>query len=78
MTPEATEAAIVDLVTSYIGEVVDGDSPLAQQGLDSLAAMELRQKLQVDFRVQVSNKEYQYTFSYSLMRSRHCSQRLLP
>ena len=47
MTTEANEAAIVDLGTSYVGKGVDRDTPMAQQGLDSLAAMELRQKLQV-------------------------------
>ena len=32
---------------ALVGEAVDADQPLAAQGLDSLAAMELRQKLQV-------------------------------
>ena len=32
---------------ALVGEAVDMDQPLAAQGLDSLAAMELRQKLQV-------------------------------
>ncbi len=31
---------------ALVGEAVDVDVPLATQGLDSLAAMELRQKLQ--------------------------------
>ena len=43
----AIEQTITDLVTSYVGEAAARDVPLAQQGLDSLAAMELRQKLQV-------------------------------
>ena len=50
MTQAASEAAVVDLVTSYVGEIADRNAPLAQQGLDSLAAMELRQKLQVELR----------------------------
>ena len=32
---------------ALVGEAVDVDLPLATQGLDSLAAMELRQMLQV-------------------------------
>ena len=44
----ATIAQIVtELVVSYVGNDVQRDMPLAQQGLDSLASMELRQKLQV-------------------------------
>lgn len=41
------QSTISDLVRSYVGDEVDANAPLAQQGLDSLAAMELRQKLQV-------------------------------
>ncbi|KAK9803914.1 hypothetical protein WJX72_004698 [[Myrmecia] bisecta] len=40
------EADILELVRSYVGANVRLDQPLASQGLDSLAAMELRQKLQ--------------------------------
>lgn len=47
---EEVQAAIEGLVKSYIGGTVATDVPLAQQGLDSLAAMELRQKLQVSAR----------------------------
>lgn len=44
----ALEATIMEMVRGYVGDkVVTADEPLAQQGLDSLAAMELRQKLQV-------------------------------
>ncbi len=49
MSQVLNEADIVELVTSYVGEGIDRDVPLAQQGLDSLAAMELHQKLQVGF-----------------------------
>ena len=41
------EADIVALVQDFVGPNVSADQPLAAQGLDSLAAMELRQKLQV-------------------------------
>ncbi len=41
------EAEISALVHGYVGDKVDPTAPLAVQGLDSLAAMELRQKLQV-------------------------------
>ena len=47
MSAAALEAEILALVQSYVGEQVAPDEPLAKQGLDSLAAMELRQKLQV-------------------------------
>lgn len=35
------------MVASFVGRDVAADEPLVAQGLDSLAAMELRQKLQV-------------------------------
>ena len=41
------EATILSLVHDLIGPDVTPDAPLSSQGLDSLAAMELRQKLQV-------------------------------
>ena len=41
------EKLVLEVVQELTGEVVDPDQPLAVQGLDSLAAMELRQKLQV-------------------------------
>lgn len=40
-------SAIVHIVTDLTGSAVAVDRPLAAQGLDSLASMELRQKLQV-------------------------------
>lgn len=43
------EKTIVEVVRELTGESVDPDQPLAGQGLDSLAAMELRQKLQVHY-----------------------------
>ena len=49
MSAAALEAEILALVQSYVEEQVAPDEPLAKQGLDSLAAMELRQKLQVCF-----------------------------
>lgn len=42
----ALRADILDVVRSYVGGNLVTDAPLAKQGLDSLAAMELRQKLQ--------------------------------
>lgn len=45
--PSALEAEIKEMVAGYVGMDVDVSMPLAAQGLDSLAAMELRQKLQV-------------------------------
>ena len=41
------EAAVLEVVAELVGDDVDVGEPLAGQGLDSLAAMELRQKLQV-------------------------------
>lgn len=41
------EKVIMDALQDLIGETVDPAKPLAGQGLDSLAAMELRQKLEV-------------------------------
>ncbi len=41
------EAAVLEVVADLVGDDVDVGEPLAGQGLDSLAAMELRQKLQV-------------------------------
>ena len=41
------EAEILTLVHRFVGANVSAHQPLAAQGLDSLAAMELRQKLQV-------------------------------
>lgn len=41
------EAAVLEVVRDLVGGDVDVGEPLAGQGLDSLAAMELRQKLQV-------------------------------
>jgi acyl carrier protein len=46
MEAATLEKEIKDLVRSYIGDDVSPDEPLNKQGLDSLAAMELRQKLQ--------------------------------
>ncbi|CAL8466746.1 g6282 [Coccomyxa elongata] len=46
LDPETLEAEIRGMVAGYVGEDVDVSMPLAAQGLDSLAAMELRQKLQ--------------------------------
>ena len=43
---ETLEAAVADLVANLTGSRPEPDRPLAAQGLDSLAAMELRQKLQ--------------------------------
>ena len=45
-TAETLEAAVADLVADLTGQRPASDQPLAAQGLDSLAAMELRQKLQ--------------------------------
>ena len=45
--PLTLEAEICGMVAGYVGADVDVSLPLAIQGLDSLAAMELRQKLQV-------------------------------
>lgn len=44
---EDLEGRILGVVQSLIGNDVKVDEPLSKQGLDSLAAMELRQKLQV-------------------------------
>ena len=41
------ELDIIALVQDFVGPNVSAGQPLAAQGLDSLAAMELRQKLQV-------------------------------
>ena len=45
-TSETLQAAVADLVADLTGQRPALDQPLAAQGLDSLAAMELRQKLQ--------------------------------
>lgn len=45
------EEAVLQVVADLVGDGVDVGEPLAGQGLDSLAAMELRQKLQVGFRL---------------------------
>ena len=45
-TSESLEAAVADLVADLTGQRPAVDQPLAAQGLDSLAAMELCQKLQ--------------------------------
>lgn len=45
------EAAVLAVARDLIGGDVDVGEPLAGQGLDSLAAMELRQKLHVSSRV---------------------------
>lgn len=47
LDPQTLEAEICGMVAGYVGTDVDASMPLAAQGLDSLAAMELRQKLQV-------------------------------
>ena len=44
---EDVQAQVLGIVASLTGAEVAPDQPLASQGLDSLAAMELRQKLQV-------------------------------
>lgn len=41
------EAMVLAVVVDLVGEGVDVNEPLSSQGLDSLASMELRQKLQV-------------------------------
>lgn len=47
-SPAAVEAAVRQLVATVLGvEGADPDAPLAAQGLDSLAGLELRQKVQV-------------------------------
>ena len=43
------ETAILDIAGDLIGSQVARDQALASQGLDSLAAMELRRKLQVQY-----------------------------
>lgn len=48
LSPAAIEEAVRQLAGAVLGvEAVDADQPLAEQGLDSLAGLELRQKLQV-------------------------------
>eukprot|EP00884_Botryococcus_braunii_P010404 jgi/Botrbrau1/19365/Bobra.0471s0002.1 len=49
MTRQAIELEIMEMVVGFVGHEVSVDQPLAAQGLDSLAAMELRQKLQERF-----------------------------
>lgn len=46
---EALQRDILETVSSYVGAEVPIDEPLSKLGLDSLAAMELRQKLQACF-----------------------------
>lgn len=41
------QSALVDLVDEVMGSKPSMDSPLASEGLDSLTAMELRQKVEV-------------------------------
>jgi hypothetical protein len=43
----ALQQEILDMVRGFVGADVAVDQPLVAQGLDSLAGMELRQKLQV-------------------------------
>ena len=43
----AIQQQIIDIVKGYVDDDVDVEKPLAMQGLDSLAFMELRQKLEV-------------------------------
>ena len=43
---EAAEAAISGIVNELVGTDVAPDAPLAAQGLDSLAALELRRQLE--------------------------------
>lgn len=45
--PVALQEEMLELVKGFVGADVAPDQPLVSQGLDSLAAMELRQKLQV-------------------------------
>ena len=40
---------MLEVAADLVGGSIDVGEPLAGQGLDSLAAMELRQKLQVSF-----------------------------
>lgn len=47
MRLEKVQAAVLECVKELLGLDVTIDAPLAAQGLDSLAALELRQKLQV-------------------------------
>ena len=47
LSAAALQQQILELVKGFVGSDVSADMPLAAQGLDSLAAMELRQKLQV-------------------------------
>lgn len=41
------QAVVLDIAKGLVGTDIALDAPLTAQGLDSLAAMELRQKLQV-------------------------------
>ncbi len=41
------EEKVIGLVQGYVEAIVDVTKPLILQGMDSLASMELRQKLQV-------------------------------
>lgn len=43
----AIQQQIIAIVKGYVDDDVDMEKPLAMQGLDSLAFMELRQKLEV-------------------------------
>ncbi len=43
----SVQAIVSEIVKGLVGQDVAADAPLVAQGLDSLAAMELRQKLQV-------------------------------
>lgn len=44
---QAIQAVISEIVKDLVGQDVALEAPLVAQGLDSLAAMELRQRLQV-------------------------------
>ena len=47
MSAQAAEAVIGSIVAELVGARVAPDAPLAAQGLDSLAALELRRQLEV-------------------------------
>ena len=43
------QGALLALVGGYVEGAVDEDAPLAAQGLDSLAMLELRQRIEAQF-----------------------------